>query len=100
MRRTEIALAVLGAGHWGRNLVRNFSALGALRAVCDTDSAVRGRLALPAEIRWEMDPSVLFSDPRIDAVAIATPAATHGALARQASTPASTSSSRSRCVSI
>ena len=84
MRRSEIALAVIGAGHWGRNLVRNFSALGALRAVCDTDAAVRSRLALPAAIRWETDPSVLFSDPRIDAVAIATPAATHGALARQA----------------
>ena len=84
MRGSEIALAVVGAGHWGRNLVRNFSALGALRAVCDTDSAVRGGLALPADIRWETDPAVLFSDPQVDAVAIATPAASHGALTRRA----------------
>ena len=77
-------MAVIGAGHWGRNLVRNFSALGALSAVCDKDSAVRGGLELPGGVRWETDPTVLFSDPRIDAVAVATPATTHGALTRQA----------------
>ena len=77
-------MAVIGAGHWGRNLVRNFSALGALSAVCDMNSEVRSGLELPGAVRWESDPAVLLSDPRIDAVAIATPAATHGALARQA----------------
>ena len=77
-------MAVIGAGHWGRNLVRNFSALGALSAVCDKDSAVRDALELPDGVRWETDPAVLFSDPCIHAVAIATPAATHGALTRQA----------------
>ena len=29
-------LAVIGCGYWGKNLVRVFSELGALRCVCDT----------------------------------------------------------------
>ena len=28
-------IAVIGCGHWGKNLVRNFAELGALAAVCD-----------------------------------------------------------------
>ena len=28
---------VVGAGHWGRNLVRNFSELGALSGVVEVD---------------------------------------------------------------
>ena len=28
-------IAVVGCGHWGKNLVRNFAELGALVAVCD-----------------------------------------------------------------
>ncbi len=34
-------VAVVGCGNWGKNLVRNFAQLGALAAVCDSDS---GRL--------------------------------------------------------
>ena len=30
-------VAVVGSGYWGKNLVRNFHALGALAAVCDRD---------------------------------------------------------------
>jgi len=29
-------IAVVGAGYWGKNLIRNFFELGALKAVCDT----------------------------------------------------------------
>ena len=80
----EVALAVIGAGHWGRNLVRNFARLGALRAVCDKDSTLRTGLELPRGVCWQSNPESLFSDPHIDAVAIATPASTHGALTRRA----------------
>ena len=31
-------IAVVGCGHWGKNLVRNFSELGALTAVCDPNA--------------------------------------------------------------
>jgi dTDP-4-amino-4,6-dideoxygalactose transaminase len=30
-------IAVIGTGYWGKNLVRNFAELGALRVICDTD---------------------------------------------------------------
>ena len=30
-------IAVIGFGYWGKNLVRNFHQLGALRAICDAD---------------------------------------------------------------
>ncbi len=41
MRSTQsIRVAVIGAGYWGRNLVRNYHALGSLSAVCDSDPAI------------------------------------------------------------
>ena len=36
-------VAVVGAGAWGRNLVRNFNELGALSAICDSSEAVARR---------------------------------------------------------
>ena len=31
-------IAVVGCGHWGKNLVRNFYQLGALSAICDANA--------------------------------------------------------------
>ena len=33
-------IAVVGCGHWGKNLVRNFSELGALFSICDPNSEI------------------------------------------------------------
>jgi UDP-2-acetamido-3-amino-2,3-dideoxy-glucuronate N-acetyltransferase len=80
----DIRVAVIGAGYWGKNLVRNFSALGVLGAICDVDPArVAALVAAHPEARNATADGVL-DDPGINAVAIATPAATHGALARRA----------------
>ena len=71
-------VAVLGCGYWGRNLVRNFHALGALHSVCDVTPAGRARaqeLAPEARIRSSLDE--LCADEDIDGVVIATPAETH-----------------------
>ncbi len=42
-----IGVAVVGAGNWGRNFVRNFASLpdAELRYICDLDEKVRQRLA-------------------------------------------------------
>ena len=32
-------LAVIGAGYWGKNIVRVFSELGALACICETDKS-------------------------------------------------------------
>ena len=35
----KLKIAVIGCGHWGKNLVRNFSDLGVLKYVCDSNIA-------------------------------------------------------------
>src|SRR5215813_6898226 len=78
-------VAVVGAGSWGKNLVRNFHALGALRVVCDKNAqslaAVRAQYT---DIRTTPAFAEVLADPAVEGVVIATPAALHGALARQA----------------
>lgn len=76
-------VAVIGCGYWGKNLVRVFSELGALAAVCDTNEVRAGELAARhgSEVRALAD---VLADPGVDAVVIATPAATHADLAIQA----------------
>ena len=82
-----INLALIGTGAWGRNLLRNFADLeGAhLRVCCDSDGEqCETTHSAYGGIRVETDPEVVFADPEIDAVAIATPAPTHFDLARRA----------------
>jgi len=78
-------IAVIGVGYWGRNLVRNFSALGVLAGVCEPDEAARAtvRESYP-DVAIHDQPGALFADPEIGGVVIATPAEMHGALTRQA----------------
>ncbi len=75
-----VRVAVIGAGYWGPNLVRNFRASPAwdLVAVCDLDEA-KARRAVGARSTVEVETSLphLLARTDIDAVAIATPASTH-----------------------
>ncbi len=79
-----ISVAVAGMGYWGKNLVRNFHQLGVLHSICDSEP---GR----EKVIHETYPDVSFSqnfdnilnDDSMDAVAIATPAATHYHLVKQ-----------------
>ena len=88
MSKTDsIRIAVIGAGYWGPNLVRNFSHLTGSRVtmVCDLD---RGRLdhlkELYPAIRVSQDAADVMSDPEVDAVCVATPVASHYAMAKAA----------------
>jgi UDP-2-acetamido-3-amino-2,3-dideoxy-glucuronate N-acetyltransferase len=78
-------VACVGAGYWGKNLIRNFYQLGALRMICESDPARRESIG--AEYP-EVDCGGAFEDAlrdeRVKAVTIATPAESHGDLARQA----------------
>ncbi len=80
-------LAVIGLGYWGPNLVRNFhAALGEdLRIVCDQSVE---RVQAIARGYPTAQPTVnaaeVFANKEIDAVAIATPVATHFPLAKAA----------------
>jgi UDP-2-acetamido-3-amino-2,3-dideoxy-glucuronate N-acetyltransferase len=78
-------VAVIGHGYWGKNLARNFYQLNALAAVCDTEKAQGQSVAekYPG-VEFTIDYLSLFQRSDIDAVAIATPAATHYTLVKQA----------------
>lgn len=85
MTETQAKVAVIGAGYWGKNLVRNFHALGVLHAACDSDPGIRAAMATHYDgLRLDGDVGEIFQDPSVEAVAIATPAATHGALVKAA----------------
>lgn len=80
----ELHAAVIGAGYWGPNLVRNFrgSKDWDLVAVCDLDEERARKVVGPrstTEVETSLD-SLLARDD-IDAVAIATPARTHAGIA-------------------
>ncbi|KQY97136.1 oxidoreductase [Microbacterium sp. Root53] len=83
----RLGVGVIGAGYWGPNLARNFRASDAweLAAVCDLDRDRARRVAESvggAPVRTDVDD--VLADPLVDAVAIATPARTHHALACRA----------------
>jgi len=85
MSNSQLSVAVIGSGNWGKNHVRVWDELGVLNAICDSDV---DRLAeFSAQYpNAEMIPSAdeLFSRDDIDAVVIATPAFTHFDLAVRA----------------
>jgi predicted dehydrogenase len=81
-----IRVGVAGLGYWGPNLARNFAGLPGceLTWCCDASEAARERLAgtFP-HARFTADLGDLLGDPELDAVVLATPVPTHGALAAQ-----------------
>jgi predicted dehydrogenase len=75
-----VGVAVVGAGYWGPNLVRNFSAHAGceLRWVCDLDiERARSVVGRYSTLRLTDSLDDVLDDPAVEAVAIATPAATH-----------------------
>lgn len=78
-----INVAVVGAGYWGPNLIRNFIACPDtnLTAVCDRDAARLQKVLAPYPgVEPIGDFDELLSRKDIDAVAIATPVGTHAPL--------------------
>src|SRR5689334_20127183 len=82
-----IGIGIIGYGYWGPNLVRNFGQAADARvvAVCDQrpDRRAMVEAAYPG-VKTTANASDLFNDPRINAIAVATPVSTHYPLALQA----------------
>jgi predicted dehydrogenase len=82
-----IGIAVIGAGHWGPHLVRNFNDHLSSQTLWVVDQSEPRRKAI-----GERFPSVSVSanlgdalgDDRVDAVVVATPTSTHSAIVEQA----------------
>ena len=75
-----VGMAVVGAGYWGPNLVRNALQCPATRlvGVCDVDIARADRLASSfSGVNATDDLAQLLEDPAVEAIAVVTPAATH-----------------------
>jgi predicted dehydrogenase len=71
--------ALIGAGYWGSNLARNLAATDVTELVwvVDPDLARAERLARPTGAATAANVDEILRDDNVEAVAIATPAATH-----------------------
>jgi len=82
-----ITIGVIGCGYWGPNLIRNFAEneRAQLRWICDTDERRLSTIGrrYPAT-HTASDYQQLLADPKLAAVVIATPVATHYKFARAA----------------
>jgi predicted dehydrogenase len=80
-------IAVIGAGYWGPNLVRNAQATPGLRLeyLCDVDVERAERvLGDYSTVRVAKSLDEVLADPAVSAVAVATPPSTHHPIAMQA----------------
>ncbi|GAA4811406.1 Gfo/Idh/MocA family oxidoreductase [Streptomyces ziwulingensis] len=80
MTPQPLGVAVVGAGYWGPNLVRNFQAGERFRLhwLCDLDvERARRVLGGYSTVRATSDYAAVLADPEVTAVAVATPAGTH-----------------------
>jgi len=79
----DAAIAVVGCGYWGKNIVRNFHDLGALSWVCDVREAVANEARTKYQVRATTNLADVLADIEVQGVAIAAPAAEHYRLAVQ-----------------
>ena len=83
----RFVLAQIGCGYWGPNLLRNFSSLSNCQVKYVVDSSPERRAFVEQNFpRTSATASVevILSDPEVNGVIIATPAATHFGLAKEA----------------
>ncbi len=79
------SLALVGAGYWGKNLARNFNALGALHTLCDRSPEILGSYGADyAAVRKTDSFDSVLADGAVTKLVVATPAGTHFRLARAA----------------
>jgi predicted dehydrogenase len=82
-----IGVAVIGAGHWGPNFIRNFDnpPVSGVVSVIDQDAArlshVESRFP---HVSVNRDVETVWTDPHVHAVVIATPTSTHYTLVKAA----------------
>ena len=86
MAQKEITLGQIGCGYWGPNLLRNFSAQSDCRVKYVVDVSAERRSYVETNFprtRAIADLDTVLNDPEIDAVIVATPAASHHQLTKQ-----------------
>lgn len=76
-------IGVVGCGHWGKNLVRNFAKLNALNSICDPNSELAEKYAAQYNVR-NLSFEEIISDASIKGVVLAVPAPLHAPMAIEA----------------
>jgi UDP-2-acetamido-3-amino-2,3-dideoxy-glucuronate N-acetyltransferase len=76
-------IAVVGCGHWGKNLVRNFSTLGALFSICDHRNEIADQYASQYNVKKSSFIEII-NDRNIKGVVLAVPAHLHASMAIEA----------------
>ncbi|MGA8575351.1 MAG: Gfo/Idh/MocA family oxidoreductase [Candidatus Cybelea sp.] len=87
MAKRSLGVAVVGAGYWGPNLVRNFYASDqwSVRCVVERDrDRLERLLRFYPTIEGQASIEAALADPGVDAIALATPPRTHHELAARA----------------
>jgi UDP-2-acetamido-3-amino-2,3-dideoxy-glucuronate N-acetyltransferase len=79
------SIALIGAGYWGKNLVRNFHQLGVLKTICDGAQPIREEMSKTyPDVFITANVSDVLKDNDIAGVVIAAPAALHFEIAEKA----------------
>jgi predicted dehydrogenase len=84
MSTDPVRIGVVGLGYWGPNIARNFDSIPGCELAWCCDSSPQARQAVADRfpgVALAEDLDELLSDGSLDAVALATPVATHGELA-------------------
>lgn len=76
-------IAVVGCGHWGKNLVRNFAELGSLIAICDPNKELAKSYADKYDV-MNLSFDEIISNQTIHGVVLAVPAKLHASMAIKA----------------
>lgn len=78
-------IAVIGAGYWGKNLVRNFHQLGVLKTICDGAQAIREEMTKTyPDVAVTDNFNAILKDKAMKGVVIAAPAVFHYEIAEKA----------------
>jgi len=80
---TQVKVALIGCGGWGKNLARNLNELGVLSLIVDP-APQAAELAKSLGVRHSTNPDDAMHDAEIIGIAIATPAPTHFTVAESA----------------
>jgi len=83
MDKSDVRVAVIGCGRWGKNLVRNLDELGVLSYICDADASLLREVETVTPVGRTNDYRILLSGSAVGGVAIATPSGTHYQIAKE-----------------
>lgn len=81
-----VTIGVIGAGYWGKNIIRTFHALESanLKYITDSNSETLKKFSTYSKIIKTTDFLEILNDEKVDSVVISTPPVTHYEIAKKA----------------